>query len=135
MRAVLDTNSLLVSVGRKSPYRPILDALIEGRYTLLISNDILSEYVEIFERKTNALVAENIAQFLLQSPDVQLVDIFFKWAILHQDADDNKFLDCALNGRADLLVTDDRHFRSLQSVSFPSIQVFRTEDFLKVILS
>lgn len=30
MRVVLDTNSLLVSISKKSKYRPILDALLAG---------------------------------------------------------------------------------------------------------
>lgn len=59
MRVVLDTNSLLVSIGRKSKYRPIFDALLSGKIKLLISNDIVNEYVEILEEKTSAIVAEN----------------------------------------------------------------------------
>ena len=53
-RVVLDTNSLLVSIGRKSPYRPVFDALLSSQYELLVSNDIISEYAEIIERKANA---------------------------------------------------------------------------------
>jgi len=43
MRIVLDINVLLVSlpVGRK--YRPIFDKLKAGTFTLLVSNEILSE--------------------------------------------------------------------------------------------
>lgn len=77
-RVVLDTNSLLVSIGRKSPYRPIFDALLSSEFQLLISNDIINEYTEIIERKANAKVAENIIDFLVRSPDVAQVDIYFK---------------------------------------------------------
>jgi predicted nucleic acid-binding protein len=45
MRVVLDTNSLIVSIGRKSKFRPIFDALLSGQITLVISNDVLSEYI------------------------------------------------------------------------------------------
>ena len=34
-KVVLDTNSLLVSIGRLSPYRPIFDAIIQGKTRLL----------------------------------------------------------------------------------------------------
>lgn len=130
-RVVLDTNSLLVSIGRKSKYRPIFDALLAGQFRLLVSNDILSEYAEKIEQKANALVASNIVDFLARSPDVERIDIYFKWAILHLDGDDNKFVDCALNGRADFIVTDDRHFRILSKVDFPSIKVIKTKEFLE----
>jgi predicted nucleic acid-binding protein len=46
MIIVLDTNSLLVCIVRKSRYRPIFDALLEGKVRLLISNDIVNDYAE-----------------------------------------------------------------------------------------
>lgn len=41
MIVVLDTNVLLVSIPSKSIYRPIFDALIDGEFDLVLSNDIL----------------------------------------------------------------------------------------------
>ena len=130
MRIVLDTNSLLVCIGKRSLYRPIFDALLERTIQLLISNEILNEYVEKLEEKTNTVVAENIANFLLRSPDVEKVDIYFNWSIITADVDDNKFVDCALNGRADYPVTDDKHYNLLKGMSFPLVNVIRTRDFL-----
>lgn len=133
MRVVLDTNSLLVSIGRKSRYRPIFDALLNGKIRLLISNDIINEYVEKIEEKTNAIVAENISNLLISSPDVEKVEIYFKWSIITKDADDNKFVDCALNGQANFLVTDDKHYNILKKIGFPPVKVIRTAAFLKAI--
>lgn len=133
MRVVLDTNSLLVSIGRKSKYRPIFDALLEGKIRLLISNDIVNEYVEKLEEKTNAIVAENISDLLMRSPDIEKVEIYFKWSVIHQDGDDNKFVDCALNGQANFLVTDDKHFNILKEIGFPPLEVLRTAAFLEKI--
>ncbi len=49
MVVVLDINVLLVTIARKSTYRPIFDALLGGKFQLIISNEILSEYVEVIE--------------------------------------------------------------------------------------
>lgn len=133
MRVVIDTNSLLVSIGRKSKYRPIFDALIKGKLKLLVSNDVMHEYEEILGLKTNSQVASGIIQFLLKSPDVTKVDIHFKWSLMDKDADDNKFVDCSLNGQADFLVTDDKHFNVLSETEFPFIRIIRTQDFLELI--
>lgn len=133
MRIVLDTNSLLVSIGRKSKYRPIFDAFLNGKITLLISNDVYSEYIEIISEKTNEIVASNLGDLLMSSPNVVKVEIYFKWSMITQDADDNKFVDCALNGETDYLVTDDRHFRTLKEIGFPLVKVIRTADFLEEI--
>ncbi len=53
MKIVLDTNVLLISLPTKSKYRPIFDYLINGKFELAISNEIISEYMEIIEQKTN----------------------------------------------------------------------------------
>lgn len=130
MKVVLDTNSLLVSIGRQSKYRAIFDALLEGKIKLLISNDIVNEYLEKLEEKANVIVATNILDFMMRSPDVEKVEIYFKWSIISQDGDDNKFVDCALNGQANFLVTDDKHFNILKRLGFPPIQIIRTRDFI-----
>ncbi|MEZ4825311.1 MAG: PIN domain-containing protein [Bacteroidia bacterium] len=54
---------------------------------------------------------------------------------MSKDADDNKFVDCALNGQADYIVTDDKHFNLLKSIGFPPVRVIKTEDFLSIILN
>ncbi len=131
MRVVLDTTSLLVSIGRQSKYRPIFDAFLKGKIQLLISNDVINEYVEKIEEKTNAIVAENISNLLMSSPDVEKVEIYFKWSIISKDADDNKFVDCALNGQANFLVTDDKHYNILKKIGFPPIKIIRTPAFLE----
>ena len=133
MRVVLDTNSLIVSIGRKSQFRPIFDALINGNIKLLISNDTLSEYLEILEQRTSSIVSVNIGNYLVRSPDVEKIDIFFKWAAIYADADDNKFVDCALNGNAELIVTDDRHFEVLRDIPFPHVKIIKTIDFLELL--
>ena len=49
---VIDTNCLLQIISRKSPYRPIWDAFIAGRYDLCVTNEILDEYQEILDLQT-----------------------------------------------------------------------------------
>ena len=133
MKVVLDTNSLIVSIGRQSEFRPIFDAFLQGRINLVVSNDVLFEYVEILERRASTRVAQNIGDLLARSPYVQKLDIYYKWAVIYADADDNKFVDCALNGNAQFIVTDDKHYNVLRNVEFPNMKVVRTEDFLSML--
>lgn len=130
MKVVLDTNSLLVSIGRKSKFRPIFNALIENDITLLITNEIILEYFEVIENKTNFVIAKNVIDFLLTTPNVHKTDIHFKWSLISKDGDDNKFVDCAINGRADYLVTDDKHFKNLNKIQFPLVKIIKTKNFL-----
>ena len=49
LRLVLDTNILIAIISRKSPFRWLFDAIIEGKVGLCVSTDILFEYREIME--------------------------------------------------------------------------------------
>ena len=69
---VIDTNCLLQIISRRSPYRPIWDAFLTGRYTLCASNEILDEYQEILEQQISPTVAENVVMLILNQENVQL---------------------------------------------------------------
>lgn len=131
MRVVLDTNVLLVSISTKSEYRPIFDALLNGQYQLAVSNEILSEYIEVLERKANADVAANIAELLLNRENVIKTEIFFSWGLIKEDTDDNKFVDCAIAANAKYIISNDKHFSILREVDFPKVDVIGIEEFLK----
>jgi len=134
MIVVLDANALLVSISKKSIYRPILDALINGEFDIILSNEILSEYVEIIERKANAVVANNIAEMLLSLVNLKKVEVYFEWKLINRDPDDNKYTDAAIVGAADFIVSNDQHFQILKSIDFPRVNVIGIEEFLNIIL-
>jgi len=46
MRAVIDTNVLLVAISRKTKYYTIFNSFINGEYELCVTTDILNEYAE-----------------------------------------------------------------------------------------
>lgn len=133
MRIVLDTNILLISLSKKSKYRPIFDSLLEGNFELAISNEILSEYTEIIQRKTNVIIAKNVIELLLSLNNIVKTEVYFRWNLITADFDDNKFVDCAISSNAKLLVSNDKHFKELKNIDFPRIEVSNAEDFLKQI--
>ena len=131
LRVVLDTNALLISIARKSRYRPIFDAILSNKIELVITNEILNEYVEIIERKANSIVATNIAETLIQLKNVEKIEVYYKWNLIYDDQDDNKFVDCAIAGRVKYVVTNDRHFSILKNIAFPKVDIISIQQFLK----
>lgn len=127
---VLDTNCLVQIISVHSQYRPAWQAFREGRYMLCVSNDILNEYAEILERVANAAVAHNVVNAIARSPYTRMVDPHFHFGLIEQDPDDNKFVDCAIIAGADYIVSEDAHFRVLETIPFPSVNVKRLEEFL-----
>ena len=128
---VIDTNCLLQIISRKSPYRPIWDAFLVGRYTLCASNEILDEYQEILEQQISPTVAENVVMLILNQENVQLVAPHFRMGIITADPDDNKFVDCAFAAGADYLVSEDSHFRVLHDTPFPHLNLVTLDEFLE----
>ena len=133
MKIVLDTNILLVSIAKKSPYRIIFDALLSDKFELIISNEIVSEYTEIITQKTNNIVATNICEMLLSLSNVKKQEVFYKWNLIEIDKDDNKFVDCAVAGNADYLVSNDKHFNCLKKVEFPQLNLLTIDEFMKLL--
>ena len=127
---VIDTNCLLQIISRHSPYRPIWDAFLAGRFTLCVSNEILDEYQEILEQQIKPTVAENVVMLILNQKNVQLVEPYFRMGVITADPDDNKFVDCAFAAGADYLVSEDNHFHVLHNMPFSLLNLVTLDEFL-----
>lgn len=134
MRIVLDINALLISLPVQSPFRPIFDAMKEGKFTLLITNEILTEYEEKLAEKTRPDIAQNVVRLLLNLPNVEKAEVWYRWNLINADADDNKYTDCAIAANAKFIVSDDAHFRVLKRTPFPKVDLLTSDEFLEVVL-
>lgn|GEM_PF-1081977 len=97
MRIVLDTNILLTSFSSRSINHWIWLALVEKKYILCITYDILLEYEEVITRHASPELASAVTDALLDIPNVELITRYFAWNMITSDPDDNKFVDCDTN--------------------------------------
>lgn len=128
---VIDTNCLLQVIARRSPYRPIWDAYLNGAFDLCVSNEILDEYQEVLEQQITPTVAENVVLLILNKKNTRLIDPHFRLNLIDADPDDNKFVDCAFAAGADYLVTEDSHFNVLRTLRFPQLNLVTLDEFLQ----
>ena len=126
---VVDTNCLLRMIPVRSKYRPSWDAFLNEKYIMCVSNDIISEYFEILSQKVSRQFAENIVQAILKNNNVKRLDPYYHFNLVTADPDDNKFVDCAVIANADFLVSEDSHFKILESIQFPKVNVITLEQF------
>ena len=133
MKVVLDSNVLLVSIPLKSKYRKIYNYFLNNKFELIISNDILNEYAEILTIKAGIFVSTNIIETILFSKNVILQHICYNFNLIDNDKDDNKFVDCAVAGSADYIVTNDKHFNLLKQIDFPKVNVISIDDFMEIL--
>ncbi len=128
---VLDTNCLVQAISRRSHYYRVWKDFIEGRYVLCISSEILEEYEEIIGRLITPTIARIAVEAILKAPNTLRVDPRFHFHLIEKDPDDNKFVDCAIIAGADYIVSEDAHFRVLETIPFPAVTVIRLDEFME----
>ena len=109
---VFDTNIIvgqLLAKTRRSANARVYDLwLVKRQLQLIVSEPIVTEYLELLERI--GVETENIARFherLLNSPIVTQTNLGKRFKD-SRDSDDNVMLDTAQAGRAKFLITNDR---------------------------
>ncbi|NJL13111.1 MAG: putative toxin-antitoxin system toxin component, PIN family [Microscillaceae bacterium] len=99
-----------------------------------MNNEILTEYEEIISQKANASIATEVLDMLITLPNTIETLIYYRWQLIQEDEDDDKFVDTAIAGQADYLITHDRHFNILKNIDFPKIPVVSLEEFKEIIM-
>lgn len=128
LRIVLDTNVFLVALAPHFRLHWIFQYLIQERYQLCVTTEILYEYQEIVTTKYGIDKANATLDFLMLLRNVHQINPHFKWNFL-TDEDDNKYIDCVISGNADYLVSNDKGFRIMEDIDFPRIKVLTAEKF------
>ena len=133
MDIVLDANCLLMSLSRRSPYYPVWREFVDGKYTLCVTNEILSEYEEKLIEKVGQEIASNVITAILDLPNTKMVQVFYHLRLITSDPDDDKFVDCAFKANARFIVTQDHHYDVLKQTPFPYIDVIGIDEFIRVL--
>lgn len=129
----MDTNCLLQIIARRSKNYFIWEEFLYGNYCLCYTTEILEEYEEILSQKTSPVIASMVVEIISQVPNTQRVDVHYRWNLITADPDDNKFVDCAVFCNADYIVSEDKHFKVLQTIDFPKVMVVRLEEFARLL--
>ena len=134
MKVVLDCNILVMCLTSRSSYHIIYKALIQRKFYLAISSEILLEYEEVLQQKYNVTTANAFVALLKELPNVQFYTPFYNWMLIAADPDDNKYTDCAIAGSANFIVTEDKHFAVLNTIPFPKIAVLSIDQFINLLI-
>lgn len=129
---VIDTNVFVSCLSSKSQYHNVFRSLLDGKYDLHISSDILLEYEEQITKRYDVETSELFLTALNELPNVHRQEVFFQWGLILVDRDDNKFIDCSLVANADYLVTNDRHFDVVKNLDYPKVNIITIDDFVKI---
>ncbi len=133
MKVVIDTNCLLVSISRKSKYNWLFQALIDKKFELCLTTEILNEYEEIINRYFSSETVKPVYEVLTTASNMKKIEVSFRLQLIYNDPDDNKFVDCAFAGNANYIVTNDKHYDILKSIDFPKFNVISILEFKEIL--
>jgi putative PIN family toxin of toxin-antitoxin system len=139
MRLVFDTDVLLSGLrSAKGASRVLLIAASEGAVTALASVPMMVEYESVLKRDEHlvamGLSADEVDRFLDQwAVLVEAIPVHYSWRPSIADPDDEIFVEAALNGAADAIVTfNARDYRPADRAQAAlGIEILRPGDVLR----
>jgi uncharacterized protein len=131
--AVLDTNVIVsAQLQSEGPPARVSDLAFSGHIRCFVSEGLLQEYERVLLRPRFGFAARDIAELLRAFRQVAIEVSPRKRVAVAHDPTDNQVLECALEARADYVVTGNtRHF----PVKFQDIRIATPRQFLTIFAS
>jgi len=139
LKVVFDTNvivsGLIASAG--APYE-VLESWRRGEVVLLMSDAIINEVADVltrpFFRDRRHITQSDIVRIThALRMDTVTVPPASRLEVVEDDPDDNRIVECAIDGGADYIVTGDHHLLDLKR--FQEVQIVTPQEFLDILAS
>jgi len=132
--AVFDVNVLVSSLIMKGKPRELWLRAKANEFTLLLSNQIVSEFIDVISRRKFAkYVKTQDVRVFLQAlhQTAKFTRIKSRFKIVKADPADDTILRTALDGKADYIVSGDNHLLSLGT--FRGIEILTVDEMLTLL--
>jgi len=130
VRIVLDTNVFISGIFFTGPPHRILLAWRDGKVQLLVSAAILDEYHRVKDELASQFPGVDLQPFLqLLTVQADVIQPPPFAPVIQEDPSDDRFLECAVAGKADCIVSGDKHL--LKLAEFQGIPVMKPAAFVK----
>jgi len=131
-RVVLDTNVIISALGWNGAEREVLELCLKRKIQLIESRPLLDELIKVLSRPRfkfiNAKKKTELLDSLIQISEA--VAPTEKINAVKDDPSDNKFLETAVEGKADYIISGDNHLLKLRR--FRRIRIVNAKEFLRV---
>ena len=131
-RVVIDTNVFRSAFIFGGKPLEIIRLLLKGEIEVYISPFIVNEIVRIFREKF--AWEESKIEEILEMIKTKTIEVYpnFRVSIISGKDDDNRILECALEGKVNYIISGDkRHILPLRE--FEGIKIVSVNEFLKII--
>jgi len=132
LRVVIDTNIFLSGLLNVSgaPAK-LIKYFQHDLFLLVISEDILKEYINVILEFNNDVLYENAEELFLTIMEKAIISNPTQKFDVCRDKDDNKFIECAIAAKADYIVT--KNIKHFPPKEYQGIKIVKIKDFLKAI--
>jgi putative PIN family toxin of toxin-antitoxin system len=114
LRIVFDSNVYISALLFKGIPGKILEMAQKDKITLIVSDEITTETVRILEEKFR-WPRHNIDKFKRRLPDIsENIRPKIKLDVIKERESDNRILECAVSGDANLIISGDKHLLKLK---------------------
>jgi len=130
VKVVVDTNVLVSALLFGGIPAQLIPLWQRGKIKPLASKEIIDEYLRVFTYPKFKLTEEDV-NFLLYHeilPHFEVIDVESGRRIIKRDPEDDKFIRCALAGKAKFIISGDQHLLVLKS--YQKIKILSPADFL-----
>ena len=130
-RVVIDTNVLVSAIVWGGKPRELVIKLFE-KHTVILSSQMLTELSDVISRDKFRVKTFQVKRFLEDLKNKSTIincTAFFN--VIAEDPDDNNVLDTAYGGKAEFIITGDKHLLALGK--FKRTKIVTVNDMLEII--
>jgi len=115
VRVVLDTNTVVSALLFSGISSKLVSLWQKGLITPLLSREILDEYLRVLSYPKFDLSEGEIKELIQEEilPYAEVVKPKRRLRVVQRDPSDNKFLECAVAGKARVIISGDKELLSL----------------------
>ena len=131
MKVVFDTNIFISGIFWKGSSNKVITHWKEGKFTLVASLEAVSEIIKVLKdfkiRLSDEMIKGRVDLIVGNSITVEPKE---KIAIVKDDPKDNIFIETAVAGNADYIISQDSHLLKLKE--FRGIKIITPEDLINI---
>lgn len=138
IRITVDTNVLISATFWHGASEKIIDKVENKEVVLTLSEKIIEEYIKVLNyeeiqqkmKEKNLQIKEAMLRIGLIA---EIVEVKTKIRVVKEDPEDDKIIECAVEGNVDYIISQDKHLLSIKK--FQNIPIIHPQEFLKILNS
>lgn len=131
-KAVIDTNTLISAFGWEGKEKEVLRKFLSEEFQLVICEKQVEELRRVLDYPKLGFTKEEKTKLLSIIYSVcDIADISGDLAVIKEDVDDNMILESAIEGKADFIISGDKHLLKLKE--YEGIKIMTASEFIDMI--